>query len=54
MPMKRGKLIQEMYKCLDCGTSRTINRLAKKKTGHKKHMMCAGCGKTKSKFLKVG
>lgn len=48
-----GKILQEIYKCEKCGTPREINRLSKKKTGHPKHMICAGCGGKKSKFRKV-
>ena len=50
--MRTGKILQELYKCEKCGTSRVINRLSKKKIDHPKHMLCTGCGK-KSKFRKV-
>jgi len=53
MAVAYGKLLQELYKCEQCGTNRTINRLSKKKNGHPKHMICAGCGGKKSKFRKV-
>ena len=48
-----GKLLQERYQCEKCGTFRTINRLSKKKIGHKKHMLCIVCKKKKAKFIKV-
>jgi len=48
-----GKILQEIYKCEQCGTTRTINRLGRKKNGHKKHMMCPGCKNGKAKFVKV-
>ena len=50
--MRTGKLLQELYKCEKCGNSRVINRQAKKKIDHPKHMLCIGCNK-KAKFRKV-
>jgi len=51
--IRSGKLWQETYKCEKCGTSRTINRSAKKKMGHPKHMLCPGCDGKKTKFIKI-
>lgn len=50
---RTSTLYQEYYKCLKCGTIRQINRSAKKKIGHLKHMMCAGCYGRTSKFIKI-
>ena len=51
--MRTGNLLQEVYKCEICGTQRTINRKAKKKIDHPKHMICTGCGGKKTKYRKV-
>ena len=50
---KTNTLYQENYECKKCKSIRIINRPAKRKIGHMKHMMCTGCDGKRTLFIKV-